>query len=233
MGKHQWKNFVNCKAPNKWFTRLSWSSSCQEVTSDIQIPPRNDLKSAFPQCLTSAGLGLCRSPVISSHLHLPGPTCSHSEQTCQLFLLHQAQFPSGGTDRMWGSLAIASELCSRTTRWDFLFGLSRLTVWNSHQTGCSARPCQPQPCWKTTGTSLALRSVCTDALAQRPLLRNELVPDAVQSSFLGFLSLGAFGPQGISGELTCGYLESFFFGQLNPRSGSFFSFNFLNLFVGV
>lgn len=167
-------------------------------------------KEWFKECLSPV-LDLCWAGALPKSCDLfPPPTCSHSEQTCQLFLLHQAQFPSGRTDRMWGSLAIASELCSRTTRWYFLFGLSRLTVWNSHQTGCSARPCQPQPCWKTTGTSLALRSVCTDAPAQCPLLRNELRHDAVQSSFLGFLSLGAFGPQGVSGELTCGYPESFF-----------------------
>lgn len=42
----KWKTFVNCKALNKRFPGVSWSS-CQEVNSDFQIPLRNDLQNAL------------------------------------------------------------------------------------------------------------------------------------------------------------------------------------------
>lgn len=112
-------------------------------------------------------------------------------------------------------------------------GPSRLTVWGSCHICCSTRPWRPQPCWKGTRASLAFHSVCTDAPvdlattdlrsqgrrgsqllqsrvpAQCPLFRNEPGHNALQSSFPSFPSMGAFGPQRASGDLTCEYPEAF------------------------
>lgn len=99
----------------------------------------------------------------------------------------------------------------------------RLKVWSSHQAGCSVCPCHPQPRWEELEAALSL-AVSAQTLqlacllpisdprgeellssprapAQCPLPRNELGHNALQSSFLGFFSLGALAPRVLLGIL--------------------------------
>ena len=138
---------------------------------------------------------------------------AHSEQTCQLFLLHHAQFLFGGTDRTWGWR------CARNCAPAVEGGISCLVPWG-WESGAADTPAaalalaHPQP-------SLAFRSAYTDApvglATSHPRSRRRRAPRlsencpllrcALQSIFPGFLSLGVCGSQGDSGELACGYPE--------------------------
>lgn len=136
---------------------FSWGS--KQWLSD---PSRNDIKNIFPQCLTSAGLGLHWSPGISSCPHIPGPdrsfpivnkhVCSIRHNCCLSRQRECGVHQPLGQNRAPEPAGDISCL-----------GPSRLTVWGSCHIHCSTRCWCPQPCWKGTGASLAFPSVCTDA----------------------------------------------------------------------